>query len=110
MLPVVALVGRPNVGKSTLFNALTGTRDALVADIPGLTRDRKYGFAESTPHRYIVVDTGGIVEVQSGLDAADRFVADVLRRSGKPVTVAVNKSEGRDSGVVSAEFHVLGFG
>jgi GTPase len=138
MLPVIALVGRPNVGKSTLFNALTGTRDALVADIPGLTRDRKYGYAESTPHRFIVVDTGGIVEVQrglselmaqqtgraieeadrvvflvdgqSGLDPADRFVADVLRRSGKPVTVAVNKSEGRDAGVVSAEFHALGFG
>jgi GTP-binding protein len=138
MLPVVALVGRPNVGKSTLFNALTGTRDALVADIPGLTRDRKYGFGESTPHRFIVVDTGGLVESprgvlelmarqtgraieeadrivfvvdgQGGLDPADRFVADVLRRSGKPVTVAVNKSEDRDAGVVSAEFHAFGFG
>ena len=108
MLPVVALVGRPNVGKSTLFNALTGTRDALVADIPGLTRDRKYGFGESPPHRFIVVDTGGLVEAprglaglmarqtgraieeadrivflvdgQGGLDPADRYVADVLRR------------------------------
>ncbi|HJQ85270.1 MAG TPA: GTPase, partial [Candidatus Binatia bacterium] len=138
MLPVVALVGRPNVGKSTLFNALTGTRDALVADIPGLTRDRKYGFGESTPHRFIVVDTGGLVESprgvlelmarqtgraieeadrivfvvdgQGGLDPADRFVADVLRRSGKPVTVAVNKSEDRDAAVVSAEFHAFGFG
>jgi GTPase len=138
MLPVVALVGRPNVGKSTLFNALTGTRDALVADIPGLTRDRKYGYGDSAPHRFIVIDTGGLVEAargvsglmarqtgraieeadrvvflvdgQSGLDPADRFVADVLRRSGKPVTVAVNKSEDRDGGVVSAEFHVLGFG
>src|SRR5262245_20698150 len=138
MLPVVALVGRPNVGKSTLFNALTGTRDALVADIPGLTRDRKYGFGESTQHRFIVVDTGGLVETprgvlelmtrqtgraieeadrvvfvvdgQGGLDPADRFVADVLRRSGKPVTVAVNKSEDRDAAVVSAEFHAFGFG
>ena len=138
MLPVVALVGRPNVGKSTLFNALTGTRDALVADIPGLTRDRKYGYGRVEPHRFIVVDTGGLVETprgmhelmarqtaraieeadrivflvdgQSGLDAADRFVADVLRRSGKPVTVAVNKSEDRDSGVVTAEFHGFGFG
>ncbi len=138
MLPVVALVGRPNVGKSTLFNALTGTRDALVADIPGVTRDRKYGYGRSEPHRYIVIDTGGLVESprgvlelmarqtqraieeadhvvflvdgQGGLDASDRFVADVLRRSGKPVTVAVNKSEGRDPGIATAEFHALGFG
>jgi GTP-binding protein len=138
MLPVVALVGRPNVGKSTLFNALTGTRDALVADVPGLTRDRKYGYGESTPHRFIVVDTGGLVETprgvselmarqtaraieeadrvvflvdgRSGLEPADRFVADVLRRSGKPVTVAVNKSEDRDAAVVGAEFHAFGFG
>jgi len=138
MLPVVALVGRPNVGKSTLFNALTGTRDALVADIPGVTRDRKYGYGRSEPHRFIVVDTGGLVEVprgvqelmaqqtrraieeadrivflvdgQGGLDASDRFVADVLRRSGKPVTVAVNKCEGRDAAVAIAEFHGFGFG
>ncbi len=138
MLPVIALVGRPNVGKSTLFNALTGTRDALVADVPGLTRDRKYGYGRCEPHSFIVVDTGGLVETprgmhelmarqtaraieeadrvvflvdgQSGLDAADRFVADVLRRSGKPVTVAVNKSEDRDPAVVTAEFHGFGFG
>ncbi len=138
MLPVVALVGRPNVGKSTLFNALTGTRDALVADIPGLTRDRRYGFGDSAPYRFIVIDTGGLVEAargvsglmarqtgraieeadrvvflvdgRSGLDPADRFVADLLRRSGKPVTVAVNKSEDRDGGVACADFHVLGFG
>ncbi len=138
MLPVVALVGRPNVGKSTLFNALTGTRDALVADIPGLTRDRKYGFGESDPHRFIVVDTGGLVEAPQGiaelmaqqtqraieeadrviflvdgrvgLEPADRFVADVLRRSGKPVTVAVNKSEDREAAVVAAEFYAFGFG
>ena len=138
MLPVLALVGRPNVGKSTLFNALTGTRDALVADVPGLTRDRKYGFGRSEPHRFIVVDTGGLVasprgvhelmarqtaraieeadrivflvDGQSGLDAADRFVADVLRRSGKPVTVAVNKCEDRDAAIVTAEFHAFGFG
>jgi GTPase len=138
MLPVVALVGRPNVGKSTLFNALTGTRDALVADIPGLTRDRKYGYGESAPHRFIVIDTGGLVETprgltelmarqtgraieeadrvvflvdgRSGLDPADRFVADVLRRSGKPVTVAVNKSEDRDPALVAADFHGFGFG
>jgi len=138
MLPVVALVGRPNVGKSTLFNALTGTRDALVADIPGLTRDRKYGYGESTPWRFIVVDTGGVVEAprgiaglmarqtdraieeadrvvflvdgRSGLDPADRFVADVLRKSGKPVTVAVNKCEDLEGGVAAAEFHAFGFG
>jgi len=138
MLPVVALVGRPNVGKSTLFNALTGTRDALVADIPGLTRDRKYGYGRCEPHRFIVIDTGGLVETprgvlqlmaqqtqraideadhivflvdgQSGLDASDRFVADVLRRSGKPVTVAVNKSEGRDPAIAVSEFHGFGFG
>jgi GTP-binding protein len=138
MLPVVALVGRPNVGKSTLFNALTGTRDALVADVPGLTRDRKYGFGESHPWRFIVVDTGGLVEAprgiselmarqtaraieeadrvvflvdgRGGLDPVDRVVADVLRRSGKPVTVAVNKAEDLDAAVVSAEFHAFGFG
>ncbi len=62
MLPVVALIGRPNVGKSTLFNALTGTRDALVADFPGLTRDRQYGFARRAQVPCIVVDTGGLVE------------------------------------------------
>jgi GTPase len=138
MLPVVALVGRPNVGKSTLFNALTGTRDALVADIPGITRDRKYGYGLSDSQRFIVIDTGGLVEAprgiaelmarqtgraieeadrvvfvvdgQGGLDGTDRFVAEVLRRSGKPVTVAVNKSEDRDPALVTAEFHGFGFG
>ncbi len=138
MLPVVALVGRPNVGKSTLFNALTGTRDALVSDVPGLTRDRKYGYGRQSLHRFIVVDTGGLVESprgieqlmaqqtqraieeadrvvflvdgQSGIEASDRFVADVLRRSGKPVTVAVNKCEGRDSEVAVSEFHGFGLG
>src|SRR3972149_8960919 len=68
MLPVVALVGRPNVGKSTLFNALTGTRDALVSDVPGLTRDRKYGYGRSSLHRFIVVDTGGLVESPRGIE------------------------------------------
>jgi GTP-binding protein len=137
VLPVVALVGRPNVGKSTLFNALTGTRDALVADLPGLTRDRKFGYGRVGGH-YIVVDTGGLVEQPSGLEAlmvkqseravaeadrvvfvvdmrdgltpTDRHVAQFLRRSGKPVLLAVNKSEGRDSDVANAEFHALGLG
>ncbi|MBF8291558.1 MAG: GTPase [Steroidobacteraceae bacterium] len=138
MLPVVALVGRPNVGKSTLFNALTGTSDALVSDVPGLTRDRKYGYGRQSLHRFIVVDTGGLVESprgieqlmaqqtqraideadrvvflvdgQSGIEPSDRFVADVLRKSGKPVTIAVNKCEGRDSEVAVSDFHGLGLG
>jgi GTP-binding protein len=137
MLPVVALVGRPNVGKSTLFNALTGTRDALVADLPGLTRDRKFGYGRIGGH-YIVVDTGGLVEQPQGIEAlmvaqseravaeadrvvfvvdgrdgltpTDRHVANFLRRSGKPVSVAVNKSEGRDADVIGADFHSLGLG
>ncbi len=138
MLPVVALVGRPNVGKSTLFNVLTGTRDALVADEPGLTRDRKYGFGRIGRVRYIVVDTGGLIENPGGLHAqmadqtlravneadrvvlvvdaregltpADEFAARSVRRSGKIVVVAVNKSEGREAVLASAEFHALGLG
>ena len=138
MLPVVALVGRPNVGKSTLFNVLTGTRDALVADEPGLTRDRKYGFGRIGRVPYIVVDTGGLIENPGGLQAqmadqtlravkeadrvvlvvdaregltpADEFAARSVRRSGKSVVVAVNKSEGREESISSAEFHALGLG
>ncbi|MCU0760026.1 MAG: ribosome biogenesis GTPase Der [Steroidobacteraceae bacterium] len=138
MLPVVALVGRPNVGKSTLFNRLTGTRDAIVADMPGVTRDRQYGFGRLGGQPYIVVDTGGLVEQPSGLEAPmrsqteravaeadllvfiadaragltpqDHFVARELRRSGKPVFLAVNKAEGLDSAMAGADFHSLGFG
>jgi GTPase len=138
VLPVIALVGRPNVGKSTLFNVLTGTRDAIVADVPGVTRDRQYGFGRVGPMSYVVIDTGGLVEnpkgiesqmrvqaeravreadrlilltdARSGLTHQDEFVARELRRSGKPVQVAVNKSEGLDWNVVAAEFHVLGLG
>jgi GTPase len=138
MLPVLALVGRPNVGKSTLFNALTGTRDALVADLPGLTRDRKYGYTKTDFPPCIVVDTGGLVAGAAGvekimaeqtlravqeadrvlflLDARegcmppDHFVADILRRSGKPVIVVVNKAEGLDSGTAGSDFHQLGLG
>jgi GTPase len=137
MLPVFALVGRPNVGKSTLFNVLTRTRDALVADLPGLTRDRQYGYGRRGG-RYIVVDTGGLVESPAGVDAltvaqtgravaeadhvvlvvearsgptpGDHHVAEALRRSGKPVTLAVNKCEGLDPDVAGLEFHAFGFG
>lgn len=138
MLPVVALVGRPNVGKSTLFNVLTGTRDAIVADIPGLTRDRQYGFGRVGPIPYVVIDTGGLVEnptgieaqmreqteqaveeadrlvfvtdVREGLTPADHFVLRELRRSGKPVTLALNKGEGLDLDFVAGDFHTLGLG
>jgi GTPase len=138
MLPVVALVGRPNVGKSTLFNVLTGTRDAIVADVPGLTRDRQYGFGRVGPVPYVVIDTGGLIENpkgieaqmraqteravaeadrlvllvdgRAGLTAQDEFVAREIRRSGKPTTLAVNKSEGRELDLVAADFHALGLG
>src|SRR5580658_4696769 len=138
MLPVVALVGRPNVGKSTLFNVLTGTRDAIVADVPGLTRDRQYGYGRLGPLPYVVIDTGGLVENPSGIEAQmraqteravaeadylvlladaraglspqDHFVVRELRRAGKPVTLVLNKAEGLDPDVVSADFHALGLG
>jgi GTPase len=138
MLPVVALVGRPNVGKSTLFNTLTGTRDAIVADVPGVTRDRQYGYGRLGPVAYVAIDTGGLVENPSGMDAlmriqteravqeADRvvFVADArdgltpqdqffareLRKSGKPVFLAVNKAEGLQPDTANADFYALGLG
>ncbi|HLJ19248.1 MAG TPA: ribosome biogenesis GTPase Der, partial [Stellaceae bacterium] len=138
MLPVVAIVGRPNVGKSTLFNVLTGTRDAIVADLPGVTRDRQYGFGRVGPFPYVVIDTGGLLEnprgveaqmraqteravqeadrlifladARAGLTPQDRFVAGELRRAGKPVTLALNKAEGLDPDLAAADFHELGFG
>jgi GTP-binding protein len=139
LLPIVAIVGRPNVGKSTLFNALTGTKDAIVADVPGVTRDRQYGYARIGPVPCIVVDTGGVIESPNsrvetlmreqteraiaeadrlvlvvdgkvGLTSEDSFVARALQRAGKPVYLAVNKSEGLDEGVVGADFHRLGLG
>ena len=138
MLPAVALVGRPNVGKSTLFNQITGSRDALVADYPGLTRDRRYGFGHFEGQSFVVIDTGGlgddtgelgalaarqtqvamdetdavvfVVDHREGLTAADQFIAERLRGSSKPVTVAVNKSEGLAPELAEAEFHSLGLG
>jgi GTP-binding protein len=138
LLPVIALIGRPNTGKSTLFNAMTGTRDALVADLPGLTRDRQYGFARRTDVPCIVVDTGGLVENadaieslmiaqtdraiseadrlivivdgRAGVTPQDQFVARLAHRSGKPVFLAVNKTEGFDADIAVAEFHGLGLG
>ncbi len=138
MLPVIALVGRPNVGKSTLFNRLTRSRDALVADQPGLTRDRQYGVGRLGSKPYVVVDTGGISgeeegvellmgqQVQAAIDEADHIllmldakdgctagdeqIATQLRRTGKPITVVVNKSENLDKELAGVEFHALGLG
>lgn len=138
MLPVVALVGRPNVGKSTLFNRLTRTRDALVADFPGLTRDRKYGQAKYEGLQFIVVDTGGIsgdeqgidaamaeqslmavdeadvvlflVDARAGLTPADIGIADHLRKQEKTVFLVANKVDGIDGDSESAEFYGLGLG
>ncbi len=138
MLPVIALVGRPNVGKSTLFNRLTRSRDALVADLPGLTRDRKYGEGRMDEQAYIVIDTGGItgeeigidramaqqslmaieeadiiffiVDGRAGLNPADEMIADHLRRSGKHHYLVVNKTDGIDPDTAMADFYGLGIG
>ena len=139
MLPTLVLVGRPNVGKSTLFNRLTRSRDAIVADMPGLTRDRHYGRARIGERPCLVVDTGGfepsakegiyhemarqtlqavdeadviwfIVDGREGLSARDRVIAEQLRRAGRPIWLAVNKTEGMNHAVVTAEFHELGRG
>ena len=139
MLPVIAIVGRPNVGKSTLFNRVTRTRDALVADVPGMTRDRHYGHGRVGGRPYLVVDTGGfepvgaegiyrqmarqtrqavdecdavlfVVDARSGLTAQDRAVAEELRKSGRKTFLVVNKAEGMASAVAGAEFHALGVG
>ena len=138
MLPVVALVGRANVGKSTLFNRLTRTRDALVADFPGLTRDRKYGSVEFEELSFIVVDTGGIdgdaegievemadqslraideadivlfmLDARAGLTAGDMGIAEYLRKAQKQVFLVANKTDGLDADSAIAEFYSLGLG
>ncbi len=138
MLPVVALVGRPNVGKSTLFNRLTRSRDALVADYPGLTRDRQYGQAQVEEHPFIVIDTGGIhgdeqgidalmaeqslmaieeadavlfmVDARAGLTSADIGIADYLRKQNKKIFLAANKVDGIDADSAVAEFYSLSLG
>ncbi|WP_371324793.1 ribosome biogenesis GTPase Der [Dechloromonas sp. ZY10] len=139
MKPTLVLVGRPNVGKSTLFNRLTRSRDAIVADLPGLTRDRHYGHGRLGKKPYLVVDTGGfeplvkdgilhemarqteqaiaeadaiifVVDGRTGLTPHDKEIANKLRRQQVPVFVAVNKAEGMNRGMVAADFHELGLG
>ncbi len=139
MKPVIALVGRPNVGKSTLFNRLTRSRDALVADLPGLTRDRHYGEGRVGKRPFLVIDTGGfepiakdgilhemakqtrqavveadivvfIVDGRQGLTPHDKTITEFLRKSGRRVMLVVNKSEGMKYTTVAADFYELGFG
>lgn len=138
MIPVIALVGRPNVGKSTLFNCLTASRDALVADMPGVTRDRQYGDGKIGEKPFIIVDMGGIfddedklttamegqvdiaiadadiilfvVDGQAGLTGLDHEVALVLRRKHKPLFLVMNKADGQDLEIGKAEFAALGLG
>ena len=138
-LPVIVLVGRPNVGKSTLFNRFTGTRDALVADFPGLTRDRQYGYGSFEERRFVVVDTGGLMpesadplaalaedqaqmaledathilfltDAQSGRHGSDSEIAKLLRKTGKPITLLVNKAEGLNKPTAVSDFYALGLG
>ena len=139
MNPVITIVGRPNVGKSTLFNRLTRSRDALVADFSGLTRDRHYGKGRIGERAFICVDTGGfepvaktgivaemakqtkqavaesdiiifLVDGRLGMAPQDHVIADFLRKTGRPIILAVNKTEGMQAGVVTADFHELGLG
>lgn len=138
MIPVIALIGRPNVGKSTLFNYLTRTRDALVADFPGLTRDRKYGQGKVGGMAYLVVDTGGLsgekegigklmaeqarlaikeadiilflVDARSGVTASDHIITRELRQIDKKVILVVNKVDGVDASLATSDFYELGLG
>ncbi|MFZ2451481.1 MAG: ribosome biogenesis GTPase Der [Methylovulum miyakonense] len=138
MLPVIALVGRPNVGKSTLFNYLTRSREALVADFPGLTRDRQYGRIKHGIRPCLVVDTGGIaddaegiesfsrkqvqialeeadivlfmVDAREGLSASDKAIAETLRKMSKPIILVTNKIDGLDASLATSEFYSLALG
>jgi GTP-binding protein len=139
MLPIVAIVGRPHVGKSTLFNRITRSRDAIVANVPGLTRDRHYGRGRVGGKAYLAVDTGGfepvategivhemarqtrqavdeadavlfVVDARAGMTPQDREIANELRRSGRRVHLVVNKAEGMAPAIAGADFHALGIG
>ena len=137
-MKTIVIVGRPNVGKSSLFNRLTKTRDAIVADMPGLTRDRHYGRLNIEDHQFLLVDTGGfepnkkagiqkemalqtrlaidesdvllfIVDVREGLHPIDQHIADVIRKNDKPKMLLINKAEGMQDDIVAADFYSLGF-
>jgi GTPase len=139
MIPIIVIVGRPNVGKSTLFNRLTRSRDAIVADVPGITRDRHYGQGRVGHKPYLLVDTGGFepvasagiyhemarqtrqavdeadvvlftVDARAGVTAQDRTIADELRKTGRRICVVVNKAEGMRIEEAAAEFYALGLG
>src|SRR5450830_1172818 len=116
MVPVIALVGRPNVGKSTLFNRLTRTRDAIVGDLSGLTRDRQYGEAKWQGRTYILIDTGGISGDEHGMDekagftAADQMIGEHLRKRNKRSYVVANKVDNIDPDMARAEFSPMGLG
>lgn len=138
MLPVVAIVGRPNVGKSTLFNRLTRTRDAVISAVPGTTRDRQFGDVHLEERHFIIIDTGGItheidevdkmitqqalqaihdanmvlfmVDGKSGINSEDKAITDILRRSGKKIHLVVNKMDGLDPSMSVTEAHELGIG
>lgn len=138
MVPVIALVGRPNVGKSTMFNRLTRTRDAIVGDLSGLTRDRQYGEAKWQGRSYILIDTGGIsgdehgmdekmaeqsllaieeadvvlflVDARAGYTAADQMIGEHLRKRNKRSYVVANKIDNIDENLARAEFSPMGLG
>ena len=94
LLPVVAIVGRPNVGKSTLFNALTRTRDAIVADVPGVTRDRQYGYGRTGARTYVLIDTGGLIENPVGIEAQMRIQTERAVRGGRSLVLLADARAG----------------
>ena len=138
MIPVIAIIGRPNVGKSTLFNCLTKSRDAIVSNYSGLTRDRKYGRGEYDDQKFIVIDTGGIegeeagidekmleqtelaieeasaviflVDGKAGITSADEVLAQKIRETDKATYLLVNKTDGLDPDIAAAAFYQLGLG